>query len=112
MLGKTSFFSVIRALLTLGILILLLLLYWSYLLQEEKLAKIEQAIQLLQKEELQEQKASKAAYVSKREVGNPKYPNLLVEDHYFTKTLPLLLGKDFTPKGVLRMATIANPENL
>lgn len=49
---------------------------------------------------------------NKREPIDPSFPNLLSKDLFYTKTLPQLLGEDFTPKGTMRVATIGTPENL
>lgn len=41
-----------------------------------------------------------------------KYPNLLSQDPFFLQTLPKLLGKDFIPAGIQRMAVVGKPDNL
>ena len=43
---------------------------------------------------------------------DPALPNLLVEDPFYTVTLPRLLGANFKPKGVIRIDIISKPDNL
>lgn len=111
----------IRLLVSTAMVLLLALLYWSSLLQEERLAGVEDQLKILQKE-------LKALPVTKEAATFPSMhsevtaknrphidhslPNLLQQDPYFTQTLPKLLGPNFRPQGTLRMASIGVPQNL
>ncbi len=98
-----------------AILCLFSLLYWSFALQEDRLKSIDVRLEQIQSE----LKSGKTAHgftdehmTGKAQVRVSDYANLLVEDTYETKTLPLLLGSHFSPSGVLRMATVGHPEHL
>ncbi|MDB6081331.1 MAG: hypothetical protein JWO53_603 [Chlamydiia bacterium] len=99
------------------ILVFLALLYWSSVLQEERLRSIESSLQDIrqtisqphvQGSDVSPQKKP----ITLRPLMDPSLPNLLVEDPYFTKTLPEILGKNFTVKGTLRRATIGQANDL
>lgn len=115
--------------LSMSVLLILLvgMLYWSSLLMEERLKGISQDITDI-KNNLSELQSSGtlAAKVSsdgskpasssqenkKRPNMDESLPDLLTEDSFYTKTLPALLGKGFIPKGTFHAATIGRPNNL
>lgn len=97
--------------------VLLGLLYWSSQIQEERLAVINQRLELLQKELKGSRtpdsgEVRKQRKLQKRAQMDPKLKNLLEEDPFFTETMPKLLGPNFVPKGTFRLATIGTPQNL
>ena len=114
MKNQISFFSFVRLVCLVIFMSLLGMLYWSYVLQEEKLKSIDIRLEAIQNE-LKNKNVVPNQYVTSAqdmEVGDPNYPNLLVQDAYSAQLLPLLLGKDFTPKGCLRMAIVGAPDTL
>jgi len=111
---------IFRLIISLAVVLLLLLLYWSSLLQEERLTGVEEQLKVLQKE-IKSLPLGKQAHfpsvhtevtLQNRPHMDPKLPNLLQQDPYFTETLPKQLGPNFRPQGTLRMATIGQPQNL
>jgi len=99
-------------------LILIGFLYWSFVLQEESLQRIEREIRSL-KESLHDYKAvvpveEERAAKKERVHIDPALPNLLEEeeDSYFSVVLPQLLGENFTPKGIFRAGTLLSKDNL
>jgi peptide/nickel transport system substrate-binding protein len=112
MKGKISIAHAAKLFFYVGILFFMGLLYWSFVLQEDRLNSIDHSLKTLQVE----LRAAKPSHVlsqptEERQLDS-KYPNILSSDDYVTKTLPLLLGPDFTAKGVLRMASIGVPDTL
>ncbi|MCB1180551.1 MAG: permease [Chlamydiia bacterium] len=133
-------FSVIKLLVGTGILILLGMVYWSSLLIEEDLKQLTAAIRDLRQEtegirgdtlrlrkSLNEQidslKQPAAGTTGKENPEttfslstyrymDPKLPNLLEKDPFYTTTLPQMLGEDFRPHGTRREARLGRPENL
>jgi peptide/nickel transport system substrate-binding protein len=121
---------IIRLISSLFVVVFLALLYWSSLLQEERLRAIQAdtseikeeiasiQIQLAEKSFREPEESAKETPLPKREMLtarpyiDPSLPNLLIEDPYFKETLPKLLGKNFRPHGVLRMASIGKAEDL
>ncbi|MCE5294577.1 MAG: ABC transporter substrate-binding protein [Chlamydiales bacterium] len=94
-------------------------MYWSSLIQEERLAVINQRLEVLQKEVKQKKADSSGISDTKKQKKNqkrphidPKYKNMLEVDPFFTETMPKLLGPNFVPKGTFRLATIGSPQNL
>lgn len=96
------------------------MIYWSNQIQEERLRVINQELEKLQKELKTQERhdtslfpgAKKRLKAKTRIHIDPKYKNLLEEDSFFTSTMPKLVGKNFVPKGTLRLATIGSPQNL
>ncbi|WP_080502598.1 ABC transporter substrate-binding protein [Parachlamydia acanthamoebae] len=43
---------------------------------------------------------------------DPKLPNLLTEDPFYTTILPKMLPKHFSPQGIFRQTSIGKPDNL
>lgn len=104
----------IRFIAGLGLLIFLLMLYWSSTLVEKDLKKIQN--ELLQiKNELSSLQFGSSYQNNGRQ--NPTkehfFPNnLLKPDPFYVETLPKILGPQFTPHGVRKEATIGKPDNL
>jgi peptide/nickel transport system substrate-binding protein len=91
------------------------LLYWSNLLQEERLVSIQSQVEKLENSVQQISLKPSCTYTDPRQKNDTayhSYDNLLQKDPYSTKILPTLLGNDFIPKGTLRMATIGTPDTL
>ncbi|HEY4832176.1 MAG TPA: ABC transporter substrate-binding protein [Waddliaceae bacterium] len=120
-----------------GILCFMGMLYWSSTLIEDNIVAIRSDISQLKSDfssaraeinttkeevkELKERGISQSASVapntslSKKLVHpfmDPKFPNLLEEDPFYTATLQKMLGKNFSPHGKFQSATIGKPENL
>lgn len=89
------------------------LLYFSYLVQEESLNEIKNELKEI-KRALNQPVAYEKKKISetKRIHIRDDLPNLLSEDPFYTKTLPTLLPKDFSPQGIRREALIGKPEHL
>lgn len=117
---------VIDKILNCGIVLSLILLYWSSDLLEKDVKSIKRDVRDV-REDIQEVlgmiRQSRAEISSTKlsivsapahsiEVGDPRYPNLLSPDLYKEKTLGSLLGENFVPKGILRTAHIGKPNNL
>lgn len=117
---------IIDKILNCGIVLSLILLYWSSDLLEKDVKSIKRDVRDV-REDIQEVlgmiRQSRAEISSTKlsivsapahsiEVGDPRYPNLLSPDLYKEKTLGSLLGENFVPKGILRTAHIGKPNNL
>ncbi len=104
---------------TLTVVIILCILgmfYWSSLLIEEDFKTIKREIGEL-KTELKEAirqvpHREEKAQARARVHLDPKMPNLLQEDSFFTNTLPHSLGPHFYPKGLFKQALLGRPDNL
>ena len=100
---ESLFFICIRVVAYLAVIVLFGLLYWSYVLQEERLKEIDVTLEKVQKELAKRKKYQ----VLEKPVPKPQtfasknYPNILEQDSYVQNILPLLLGNDFVPHGVL-----------
>ncbi|MBS0654182.1 MAG: permease [Verrucomicrobia bacterium] len=101
-----------RFLFSLLVLVLLLLLYWSFNLQEERLRDIEETLKFIMHDQQAQKMSKREEYTGQVPAAKSEGPNLLVPDPYFRITLPTLLGPDFVPKGTLRMGTLGKPDNL
>lgn len=120
MKNRSSLFYLLRLFSGIFAVTFLALIYWSSLIQESKLQKIDDSIESIQKEisHLKFSKSGSVPLVQKeiklkpRPHIDPSLPNLLQKDPYFTKTLPEQLGPHFSPKGIFRMATIGSPHDL
>lgn len=101
-------------------LIVLSLIYWSSTLIEADVKTLRREIKELKAEtavlsqKVRNQKNTQSAATPSQSGTHTdaRYPNLLVEDLYFTKTLPAKLGDQFQPKGILKEAIVGRPENL
>ena len=90
-------------------------IYWSFLLQEEKLQKIEASFKKL--EDIVRSRlhpvGDQIGIKKKEKHGFTSYPgNFLQIDPYYKKTLPTLLGDDFKPHGTLRLGSVGRADNL
>lgn len=112
MKDKFSIARVAKLFFYVGMLLFMGLLYWSFVLQEERLSSIDHSIKALQREFRTTSASAPLSQPAEPALSHSKYPNILSVDTYVTKTLPLLLGADFVPKGVLRMASIGSPDTL
>lgn len=115
--------KILKALFGVIFLIVLGMLYWSSMLQEKDLKKVRQDLK-----ELRTDMASLGQKIARQlntvnplslasETPHPskpsvQYPNILEEDTYLTKTLPVSLGEQFKPEGILKRALIGKPDNL
>lgn len=109
------------------------MIYWSLQIIEEQLMGIRSGIDTFQgslenisKENLSKENANKPMNTpmpsSDRQVASQsypsglhideKYPNILEEDPFYSKTLPELLGPSFQPHGILTTSTLGKPDNL
>jgi len=92
---------------------LLGMIYWSSLIQEERLQELREQVNTLERElQTIPENQPIAEKTKTKSLIDPDLKNLLEDDPFFTETLPKLLGPKFRPKGTLRLATIGNPENL
>lgn len=135
---KNLFFQMLFQLVSRFLLIALLgLLYWSSLLQEERMIAMERSVDRLAVQMQSLQKAQEGVNQSLARVKSaersslqaiatpsgseeqknssrvdPSLPNLLTPDKYYTEVLPKQLGDHFVPKGTRKSATIGRPDNL
>lgn len=108
------FFYSVRLLLTVGIGVVLLMLYWSNLLVEQQLFDIKEQLENI---EIPACPAPTTPVTASAAVARPHlddtYPNLLEEDPFYQTILPQeLLPQDFTPQGTLFSATYGVPSDL
>lgn len=109
-----------RVIIGLALLALMIMIYWSSNLLEKDMKGVRQEIGSIREELSRMQggviqsSADRSALLDKsgKSESVSKFPNLLPEDPFYTKTLPNLLGKDFKPKGIYRTATFGKPQNL
>lgn len=116
-----------RIFLSVALIILVGLVYWSSNLVNEKVIQLifevqelRDGLQMLRTdvdkaiangvrhERTDQEVTSKESHP----LTNPKNENLLRTDLFFEKTLPELLGDNFRPAGIRRAATYARPKNL
>lgn len=109
-------FHLFRLILTIIIVIFLGMLYWSSILIEDDILKLEKETQEISEEiknlnETRPQTSQKPEtnFVS---LADANYPNLLSEDLFYLTTLPQMLGPHFQPHGVRKEATVGKPDNL
>lgn len=93
------------------------MLYWSSLIIEENLKTVRIELDAFKADTVAlgqaiKGQALKTNQASQSSHSDPKYPNLLKEDPYFSQTLPSLVGEGFQPKGILREAILGRPDNL
>ncbi|MBS0638189.1 MAG: permease, partial [Verrucomicrobia bacterium] len=104
---------ILRSLGWIVVIALLGMLYWSYLIQEERLGIITEQLEQLKHERKQGEVSMKKPQIAhNRSHIDPNLANLLENDPFFEETLPKLVGSNFIPKGTLRLATIGTPQNL
>jgi|688.fasta_scaffold18232_7 peptide/nickel transport system substrate-binding protein len=117
---------ILRLLLSIGLLALVAMLYWSSLLVEEDLKAVNNNVNQLKttvdtfRSELSQLEFSQSATTPKKAQKeerprphiDPTLANLLEEDPYFTTTLPKLLGPHFVPHGTFHFDTVGRPDNL
>lgn len=123
MKGSTIFKFTLSAL----SLLLLGLLYWSNTLLETDLKWVKNELyelrletagmtQKIQRDLSSLRQVSQSLVPESRtstlSLADSRYPNLLEEDAYFSKTLPSLLGENFRPQGVLKKALVGRPDHL
>lgn len=105
-----------------GVCVVLLLgaLYYSSTLIERDVKEVKQSLDQMA-EEFQQLRAQvvRSSLGKARRVGqessslaDPSFPNLLVQDTFYEKTLPSLLPPNFLPKGTLRSGFIGRPDDL
>lgn len=107
---------IFRFLMGFGLFAFMCLLYWSSTLIERDMKEVKAELRRV------EQKLSNMQFTvaERQEVAQPKkrphirddLPNMLEEDPFYAKTLPEMLGKDFTPQGTLHGAMVGKPINL
>jgi peptide/nickel transport system substrate-binding protein len=110
----------IRVILSLVIVFLLFMLYWSQVLQEERLRNIDNSLRKL-KSEIGTLKNKVHARGEARELSSGKnirpyidqtLPDLLGDDDYFDHVLPHLIKNKRLPCGTLRLATYGKEKDL
>jgi peptide/nickel transport system substrate-binding protein len=120
-------FYLLRLLLSIGLLIFIILLYWSSLLTEQDLKSIQTNVGEI-KNELKSLRtdvdkwrqtapqgvtqSSHTHFSTQSTRADPSLPNLLSEDLFYKTTLPKMLGIDFKPQGVRKEASLGKPNNL
>lgn len=128
-MSQLSIFSYFfRALFKIALFICLAMLYWSSILVEERLQEIKVSLNKLDnnfsalptafapcRQDLPNEPFSSTT--EKTPNTSQKSPsltgkNLLVEDLYYSQTLPQLLGPNFKPSGTKKMAELGKPDNL
>jgi peptide/nickel transport system substrate-binding protein len=113
----------LRFLLNLAFFGLILMVYWSSLLQEEDIKSIKLTVEQLRNDflTLQEQRKSIPTSINQEETKEEAHfsdkidsslPNLLSEDPFYETTLPKMLGPNFRPRGIRLGAIVARPANL
>lgn len=111
---------ILRILTALGLFFFMAMLYWSSLLVEENLNKLNNKIDDLTKKIeqgsfQQDQKPhteNTTVSTSSLAQADLNLPNLLTEDPFYAVTLPKMLGPDFHPHGTFRNDQIGRPNNL
>lgn len=123
---------IFRFLIGLGILIFLVMLYWSSALVEEDLLALRADVSSLKNEitnlnedfykiagnrhaepqENDQRQSSTSSSITERPHIDTSIPNLLEEDPYYKTTLPKLLGANFKPHGMLTTASVGKYDNL
>lgn len=119
---------IFRSFLSVGIFLFFAMLYWSSEIIEEKIIEIESDLAAIKNDVLvlrheaeknhRDEKNEQQPPLSKQQITtlhshmNSSLPNILVEDPFYTATLPRLLGDNFKPHGNLQQATIGKPANL
>lgn len=113
---------ILRILTALGLFFFMGMLYWSSLLVEEDLNKLNSQIadlkDTIQKKTFQAPTQNTASRnvklqpVQLTSLADASLPNLLAPDPFYDKTLPKLLGPDFLPLGTFREDVIGRPNNL
>ncbi len=109
--------SVIRYVIIGGILLFMALLYWSSLLVEEDLTTLKSEVNDLKAAQGQSQKviipsSHSQEHTERKSLVDPSLPNLLVEDPFYAKTLPHMLGPHFQSSGVLKESSLGKPDTL
>ncbi len=110
---------IFRFVVGLGLLIFLLMLYWSSVLIEQQLTELRQDVSGL-RDSLKTRtfvttpaqgQTTGLSLVQGKHI-DPSLPNLLSTDLFYEKTLLDLLGAEFRPHGTRRTATVGKPNNL
>jgi peptide/nickel transport system substrate-binding protein len=110
----------IRMILGACVVFLLFMLYWSQVLQEERLRDIDNSLRKL-KGEISSLKYSQKSPDAQKESAqglkarphiDQRLPDLLKDDAYFTSVLPHLIKNKPLPRGTLRLATYGKGEDL
>lgn len=117
---KSSFGAIVtRGLITLAVCFFGFMLYWSSVSQEktlieirEQLSQIKRDVKKIETSPKNAQSLLTASISSARLHINPDLPNVLIEDPFYEKTLPEMLGKDFSVRGVFNSSTLGKPNNL
>lgn len=115
-----------------GLFAFMAMLYWSSVLIEEKLQNVNLDLTQIKsdiyslktdidristdvlKAHLMHSESSSGPQTQTHEASAKpnQFPNLLIEDPFYKSTLPTMLGKDFKPHGLQRLAEFAKPEHL
>jgi peptide/nickel transport system substrate-binding protein len=126
MARETTGFYFFRIFLSLLIIALLIMLYWSSALLEKDVKGMRDQLNTLEKslnelrtdinkvqnrQKPSEDKSTEIETANRPHVDQ-SLPNLLTEDPFYDHTLPKLLGPDFKPQGTFHSATIGKPDNL
>lgn len=126
---ESLFLYLFRIFLSLGLLVLVGLVYWSSNLVNEKVIQLIHETQELKEEVLNLKTDFDKVLTTGLTQRNPNSPNkefasesnshidsnatnLLNKDPFYEKTLPELLGDNFRPLGMRKSATYARPKNL
>lgn len=106
-----------RLLISVAILCLLGMLYWSNALLEEQVQQLRHEVERIGKEGAGSHHAAASSPVLHTKFAplqhvDPNLPNLLSDDPFYEKTLPTLLPPNFIPHGTRHVATVGRPDNL
>ncbi len=112
-MNRKPIFSLIRFFVLCALVFFFGMQWWSYTLIEKELKTMRIEMKQFKSRSVSPIEPysvqANSKYISQ---ANPSLPNLLEEDPFYSKTLPKLLGENFTPHGTFREATLGKPKNL
>lgn len=111
--------SLTRLTLVAGVVIFLALLYWSSLILEENSLKtlsdldtIQETLHFIESKVEQVPSLDPIEPTIKQTKAEADLPNLLLKDPFYEKTLPSLLGPDFSHRGTRKEVSLGKPHHL
>ena len=108
------FISLARLLLSGTVVAIVAMIYWSSILIEEKMDRLDAKMSLAI-EQLHERKypvAPQVTHVKSERLIDDALPNLLDPDPFYSEVLPKLLPPGFQPHGTFRSAALSRPHTL
>jgi peptide/nickel transport system substrate-binding protein len=112
---------ILRFIMGFALLAFIAMLYWSSVTIEQNVRDLKASVDSLQSDifnvrieidRIRAPSPQKEPSFEKKSDPAPESPNLFAEDKFYSTTLPLMLGDDFSPSGNYRQATIGRPSNL